>query len=262
MYTKVFGFRNVFWKKCTFVMLPLILVCFGCFAAIIVAQSQVDHPNVPGFKPTDGEKGEISECLKKAHIALRKNGPIKAVEDFKICTRKFPKSPFPFLGLAMTYFMAQKLDEAADQFKQVLKIDPDNQEARAMLGKIYSLDKNKLALAEDLLKEVVRKNPYHFDARIDLARAYARQKKIKKALAQFGIVLSTEKRFARYHLELGSLFMAGGALPQARKEFERALVLYPNLDQAKKQLKKLEQKEAKQKSKALTPNDKPEKSPK
>jgi hypothetical protein len=50
--------------------------------------------------------------------------------------------------------------------------------------------------------------------------------------------------------------MAGGALPQARKEFERALVLSPGLRQAKEQLKKLEQKEADRSSKKLLPGAK------
>jgi Tfp pilus assembly protein PilF len=119
-----------------------------------------------------------------------------------------------------------------------------------------------LALAEELLKEVVKKNPHHLDARIDLARAYVRQKKIKKGLAQFAFVLSQEKRFARYHLELGSVMMSGGALPAARREFERALVLSPGNPDAKKLMAALEKKEAERSSEKDALKAKPESSSK
>jgi tetratricopeptide (TPR) repeat protein len=129
--------------------------------------------------------------------------------------------------------------------QEALKLDPNNRQIRAMLGKLYSFDEEKLSLGEELLNGVLENNPENDDARIDRARIYARKKQMDKAFPEFSRVLASEKRFALYHLELGRILMGGGLYEEARKQFERSLVLEPGFQAAEEQLKLLEREVAK-----------------
>lgn len=181
------------------------------------------------------------ECLQKAQEKLNSEGPDKALDMFRSCARDNANSAEAQHALGVVYFLAKKPKEAAESLKLSLKLDPNSVQTRSMLGKIYSFEEDKLDLAEELLKGVLESHPELNDARMDLGRVYARKKQLEKALGEFGRVLAGERKFALYHLEVGRLLAAMGLKEEAKKQFERSLVLEPEFQPAKEHLKLLEQ---------------------
>jgi tetratricopeptide (TPR) repeat protein len=181
------------------------------------------------------------ECLQKAREKLNSEGPEKALDMFRSCARDNANSPEAQMALGLVYFWAKQPKEAAEALKQTLKLDPNNVQARALLGKVYSIEADKLDLAEELLRGVLDTHPELNDSRVDLARVYAQKRQVEKALAEYERVLATERNYALYHVELGRLLAAMGLKEKAKKEFERSLVLLPEFQPAKEHLKLLEQ---------------------
>jgi len=191
-----------------------------------------------------GAKASAPECLQKAVEKLNNEGPEKALDMFRSCARDNANSPEAQQALGFVYFQAKQPKEAADALKQSLKLDPNNVQTRALLGKVYSHEPDKLDLAEELLKGVLETHPEMNDARMDLFLVYAQKKQVEKALAQFKRVLATESSYAVYHLYAAQLFNNMGLKEQAKKECERSLVLVPGFPPAKEFLKVLEQSNA------------------
>lgn len=223
-----------------FVISLTMVVVDGLYAAAQTPPAQT--PAVPPVAaPTPEGKGAVPDCLVKAHEKFIKEGPYKSLDLFRACCKELPDNPLVHFWTGMVYFAARQPKDAADSFKTVLKLDPQNIQAKAMLGKVYSFEDDKLDLAEELLSGVLASHPELDDARIDLGRVYGRKKQLDKALKEFGRVLVHEKRFAVYHLELGRIFMSLGAKDEAKKQFERALVLEPGFAAAEEGLKQLDQ---------------------
>jgi tetratricopeptide (TPR) repeat protein len=219
--------------------------------AFFVAQSALfAQPSAPAQTQGVGASSQevplpVQECLRKGQEKLEKEGPYKSLDAFRACARQFPDSAFVRFWLGTALFLGRQPADAVTEMQEALKIDPDNRQIRAMLGKLYSFDEEKLSLAEELLNSVLESNPEHDDARIDLGRVYGRRKEMDKAFREFGRVLAGEKRFAVYHLELGRILMGGGLYEDARKQFERSLVLEPGFQAAEEQLKILDREAAK-----------------
>jgi tetratricopeptide (TPR) repeat protein len=224
-------------------------VSFAAFLIVSVFANNADSqaPPVPGMQtpvPPTGPKTPLPECVQEAVKRLEKEGPYKSVELFSECAKKLPDSvPAHFL-LGVVSFMAKQPEDAVKAFKEVLKLDPKNLEAKAALGKLYSFDKEKLDLAQEILEGILEVNPTNEDVRFDLGRVYALRGQVDKASREFSQVLSSERRFAMYHFEIGTILMAQGADKEARREFERALILQPGLPPAEEQLRALDRKAA------------------
>jgi len=222
-------------------VLSLTIVAVGGLTAAAQTPPGQTPPAPPIAGPTPEAKGAVPDCLVKAHEKFVKEGPYKALDLFRACCKELPDNPLVHFWTGMVYFAARQPKDAADSFKTVLKLDPKNLQAKAMLGKVYSFEDDKLDLAEELLTGVLESHPELDDARIDLGRVFGKKKQLDKALKEFGRVLVHEKRFAVYHLELGRIFMSLGAADEAKKQFERALVLEPGFAAAEEGLKQLDQ---------------------
>jgi Tfp pilus assembly protein PilF len=182
------------------------------------------------------------ECLKPGMDAVKGEDFDKAAKDLTTCVEKHPKSGLARYWLGKTYFYQGKHADAADTLKEAVRLDPNNYRPLYMLARVYSQDDKKLSLAQEILEKVLAGNPEFNEARLALAHTFVKQGDIKKAFIQFRLIFSKERDFARYHTELGRLLSALGLNKQAKEEFERALVLSPEYDRAKKHLEELRNK--------------------
>lgn len=181
-----------------------------------------------------------AECLEKGHQALAQRHITEAKNEFKACAEKHPKSTAAQYWLASSYFLEKDAENAIAGFKRVIEIDPDNIDAMAMLGKIYSFDKAKLSLAQELLERAIKARPESTDFRFDLARVYCQVGEIQKCFGEFSFLLDSEAKFAIYRTELAKIMLAGDAKDQAKKMLERALVLDPSFQPARELLQQIE----------------------
>ena len=100
-------------------------------------------------------------------------------------------------GLANAYEGLQRYQEAFDEMKQVVDLDPNNLEVRVRLGNYYLMGSQQspaaVSEAERLAKEVLQKDPNHIEG----------------------------------HILMGSVLFAQGHKPEAFAELNRAIELNP-----------------------------------
>jgi tetratricopeptide (TPR) repeat protein len=182
---------------------------------------------------------KVVECLNAGHQALEKRDLPGAQTAFSSCVEKFPNSAFARFWLAMVHFFAHDAEKAMVQLKEVTRLDPDNPYGVAMLGKLYSFDQGKLALAKELLERALSMNPALEDARFDLARVYAQQGDVEKSFKEFAVLFAGEIRYAVYHVELAKILMAGGDKKEAQNQLLRALAIAPDYEPAKRMIESI-----------------------
>lgn len=199
----------------------------------------------PSGTPAPGKSDPAAaECLESGNKAADAGNFDEAIKQFTTCTEKFPNSAEAHFLLGMAHFYKQDVEKAIAALKKSMQLDPSNPNATAMLGRIYSFDAQKLSLAKELLERVLSAAPYRDDVRFDLARVYARQGQLDETLKNFQILFSGEPKYALYHTEFAKILIAGGQKNEAKIHLQRALVLVPNFEMAKKMLESLEKGDA------------------
>lgn len=193
----------------------------------------------------------VLECLAPGNKAAEANNFDQAINDFNKCAEKFPQVAYIQFLLGMAHFYKKDAEKAVTHFKKCMQMEPNNLDATAMIGRIYAMDKEKLAVARELLERVLSAAPYRDDVRFDVARVYAQQGEIEKALQQFRVILSEEPKFGLYHTELARLLLALGNKEAAKKELSRAMAILPDFEPAKELLRTIDKEPA-------TPATKPE----
>jgi tetratricopeptide (TPR) repeat protein len=185
----------------------------------------------------------LAECLSGGHKAAQEGNFDQAIKVFSACIEKHPNSSDAHFFLAMAYFYKRDLEKASGELKRALQYDSNNLEAAAMLGRIYSFDKQKLSLARELLERVISAAPYKDDVRFDLARVYAMTGEEKKSLQEFHTIFVGEARYGVYHTEFAKILIAAGEKKGARSHLLRALALAPDFEPAKRLLEQLDKEE-------------------
>lgn len=212
-------------------------------AALVSAASASEKQTRVSTDESPAPDKEVIQCLRKGHDALDKKDLDEATKLFQACVAQHPKSGLAHYWLGQSYLFAHKSDVAESEIKEALRLDPGNLYAVHALGRLYSLDKNKLDLAEELLAKVLSMDPHFEDARFDLARVYAQRGKLDLAFPLFSQIFKQEIKFAAYHTEFGRLLTALGQEKGAKEQYQRALTLFPNYEPAKKLLQALENKQ-------------------
>ncbi len=183
---------------------------------------------------------DSADCLKGGQEALGRRDFSQAAQLFTACAKAHPRRADVHYWLGMAHFLAHEPPQAMAAFARCLELDPKHPQALAMLGKLYSFDRQKLVQAHQLLDKALALRPDLEDARFDLARVYALQGQYDKSFQEFDHLFQGELRFALYHTELGKILLAMGLIPQARQEFERALTLHPGFEPAARELRALD----------------------
>ncbi|RKH16047.1 tetratricopeptide repeat protein [Corallococcus sp. CA047B] len=129
-------------------------------------------------------------------------------------------------GLAATYRLAGKLDEAEATGRRVLARSKDNPEAYKTLA-LVAYDRGQYRLAELLVinaRKVAEKDPAISNT---LGMIYLKMEDRPRALAQFQKAVSLDDNFAAAHLNLGALALSYRDYAGAERSFTKALSLEP-----------------------------------
>jgi tetratricopeptide (TPR) repeat protein len=178
--------------------------------------------------------------FKRGHEFIRNKKLDNALKEFDAASQISPDSPLIHFWIAKTYAYLNEPEKAIARFKKVLELEPKNYHALSMIGRILASNKTKLDDAVLYLNQAIEINPSDFESRFYLARIYALKGDVKQSLAQFAVIFQAEPRYAVYHYELGRILEGGKAMDQAKREYQRALQLNPNLSQAKEALERLQ----------------------
>lgn len=221
----------------------------------------------PGKAPKEVKKGpplspQALEHFRQAHKFLAEQKMDEALKEFQETVRLSPDSPLAAFWLGKAFLFRKDRDQAEKHFKKVLEMDPQNYHAMALLGRLYSMDRDKLDQAEAFLKQALDYSPENLDAHFDLARIYARKGERDKAAQEFRFLFNLEAEFFIYHFELGRILEAWGNKDGALREYQRALLLNPKFDLASQAIKRLESEPATPGPKSENPAEAPKTSTK
>jgi tetratricopeptide (TPR) repeat protein len=213
------GFR-VLMKKTLVALLSLI-------SAVGLAQEKKDNkaPQVPAPANAPTDSGQPARKLpdKAAayyHYTLahmyeelvsiygRAEYATKAIQEYHAAIENDPDSEYLNAGLAELYAKTGRIRDAVVEAQDIIKRDPNNLEARQLLGRIY-------------LRSLG-----------DLQSGTQSQEVLKLAIEQFQQIVRLEPNNVDNHLLLGRLYRLDNDLVKAESEFKTAIRIQPDSEEA------------------------------
>jgi tetratricopeptide (TPR) repeat protein len=183
---------------------------------------------------------QAMEHFRQAHRFLAEQKLDEGLKEFQETVRLAPDSPLAYFWLGKVYFFKKDKEQAEKTLKKVISLDEQNYHALALLGKMYSFERDKLDQAQQYLQQSLELSPDNLDAHFDLGRVYAMKGDRDKALAQFRFIFNKEGDFFLYHFEMGRILEAWGEKERALGEYKRALVFNPQFEPAIRAAKLIE----------------------
>ena len=132
----------------------------------------------------------------------------KAIEEYHLAIENDPSSEYLNSGLAELYAKTGRIRDAVVEAQDIIKRDPNNLEARKLLGRIY-------------LRSLG-----------DLQAGTQSQEILKRAIEQYEYIVKLEPKNSEGHILLGRLYRVDNQLLKAENEFKAAAQLSPDSEEA------------------------------
>src|SRR5271168_741355 len=126
----------------------------------------------------------------------------KAIEEYRLAIEADPTSAYLTSGLAELYAKTGRIRDAVIEAQDIIKRNPNNLEARRLLGRIYlrslgdmqagSGSESVLKLAIEQYEQIVRLQADSMDDHLLLGRLYRLNNDLQKAEAEFKIAVKLE----------------------------------------------------------------------
>ena len=155
------------------------------------------------------------------------------------------RSPYQgHLAFGLIYMVNEEFDLAEQQFQAAIALDSNNSQPYYSLGYLYARQK-RFDKATELFENLLKSHPQEVASYFHLGRiAVMSGKNLDKGEENLKKYLQTEPSYERpslafAHLLLGHIYKMQEKKEMAKVEYEKALELNPNFEQAKKALKEL-----------------------
>jgi tetratricopeptide (TPR) repeat protein len=199
------------------------ILVFSAFAAVAAAQTSPSAPagSKPGdsaaasSKPAAVSPRKVDRAAAYYHYTVahmyeeqvtvygRSELANKAMEEYRLAIEADPSSEFLTSGLAELYVKTGRIRDAVLQAQDIIKRDPNNLEARKLLGRIYlrSLgdmpgngngSENVLKLAIEQYEQIVKIEPNNVDDHLLLGRLYRLNNDLQKAEGELKIAVQLD----------------------------------------------------------------------
>src|SRR5579871_215499 len=126
----------------------------------------------------------------------------KAIEEYRLAIENDPSSEYLNAGLAELYLRTDRLRDAILEAQDIIKRNPDNLEARKLLGTIYlhsmedrsngSTNQDVLKAAIEQYEAIVRLQPNNVESHLILGQLYSRNRETLKAEPEFNTALKLD----------------------------------------------------------------------
>jgi tetratricopeptide (TPR) repeat protein len=132
-------------------------------------------------------------------------------------------------GLANAYEGLQRYQEAFEEMKRVVELDPNNLDVRVKLGNYYLMAGKQspaaISEAERLAKEVLQKNPNHIDGHILMGSVLFAQDHKPEAFAELNRAIELDPQRVESYLSLARFHAHTNDLVTAEATFQRAIAV-------------------------------------
>ena len=151
----------------------------------------------------------------------------EAIEQFNYLTSRHETAEQSLIGLAQAYYHAKRYADAMAVTELVLAREPRNGFAWRLKGLILA-DQRRFADAADAFKKAIEFNPDDVDAKIMLGRAYAMNEgTYPEAVAAFREVLKSQPDNVEVLTELAHIYSEANNLPMAVEQYRILLEKHP-----------------------------------
>ncbi|UCD83829.1 MAG: tetratricopeptide repeat protein [Deltaproteobacteria bacterium] len=148
-------------------------------------------------------------------------------ELWKDTVKKSSRKARPHNNLGKAYFERNRLDQAIEEFKEAIRIDPDYADAHNNLGAIY-VKKKLLDEAIEEFKLALLIKPDYADAHHNLGVAYEEKGLTQQALEEFQKAQGVGHNIVDIYHKMGTVHFNRGMLDEAIVEFNKVLKLNPD----------------------------------
>jgi tetratricopeptide (TPR) repeat protein len=192
------------------------LLCAATFGCALFAQAPQSSQPAPSAQAAAADKSAIyyNFAMGRLYAELaanegNKNDYVtKAIQHYREALRLDPKNGQIFEELTELYVNSNRLSDAVTQAEEVLKSDPQNLDARRMLGRIYT-----------------RMIGEGQNGRVD-------DRYVRRAIDQYQQITQKEPKDAESWVMLGRLYRVSNNSPEAEKAYNAALAADPNNEDA------------------------------
>jgi tetratricopeptide (TPR) repeat protein len=132
----------------------------------------------------------------------------KAIDEYRLAIESDPSSEYLNSGLAELYAKTGRIRDAVLEAQDIIKRDPNNLEARKLLGRIY-------------LRSLG-----------DLQAGTQSQEVLQRAIEQYEAIVRIAPKNVEDHVLLGRLYRLNNELLKAENEFKTAVSLEPGSEEA------------------------------
>lgn len=179
-----------------------------------------------------GEERLSSADLKKIESAQQSYSARKFEEAKTILVplrEERPKSIEVGVLLARVFFFTRDFKSSEELLRTLSKDNKTSAYVLLWLGKVVASDANRQNEAADIFREILRQDPENFAAHYHLGRCLEAQDKLEQALIEYERASAAEFHISKLHLHMGQLFSHLQMNDRAREHFQRVerLNVYP-----------------------------------
>jgi Tfp pilus assembly protein PilF len=161
---------------------------------------------------------------------LRENRPQLAVEEFKAAIKQDKDNPYFHKGLGLAYARLNKLDDAIDELRRALQLNPYYVDVRNDLGTVLLLKGKREEGKRELMTAFNDPtNPTPETSARNLGRAYFEEGRYAEALNWFQTSLARNDSYADAYLGVADVLLAMGRVEDAIAQLETALEKLPEV---------------------------------
>ena len=146
--------------------------------------------------------------------------------------QKNPTCSMAHHNLGVVLQQQGRVSEAELEFRQVLKIDPDDNPAKLNLANVFSAQEKLAEKALVLYEQILASDPKDLSARFNLANTLDRLHRTDEAVAQYQELLAIDKGHQLGRLNLAALLMEQDKWDAAREQLLELLKIAPELQSA------------------------------
>jgi tetratricopeptide (TPR) repeat protein len=215
--------------------LPLVLGAAAAlsWAVVTFQQARVWHDSVTLFEHALAVTEENALAHINLGVAYLNRGRLdEAAVNLLEALRIHPGSAEAHAGLGSVRAKQGRAEEAIEHYQAALRLDPSSSAAHRELGSLLlKLGDTTQALAH--FREAAALSPADGDALAELALALSREGRTDEALERFREASTLASDGARLHQNWGVVLMEAGRLDEAIRHFERALAIRPDYREAR-----------------------------
>jgi tetratricopeptide (TPR) repeat protein len=169
------------------------------------------------IKPDDGNV--MYEWSKIYVVAKQTSNAIVCLEKASVAQ---PNNVWFKTALAEQYIAGQKIDKAVETYNAIVKIDPKNDDALAMLISIYSqLEKYDEAIGA--LNQLEKLQGINQDITMEKARLYFLQHQNKKGIAEVDKLVKAYPNESKYQVLRGDIYLDQKMMKEAQACYHKVL---------------------------------------